>query len=103
MILFTLIWLRWFGMGAAFLTLPRKLPMRTIGVGIFFGSLGIFGQSLTEWVYRQTPILFTFYAMLGALASVAVARREAKAAARITQAEPAPLVLTDEDLVTQPI
>ncbi len=103
LILFTLIWLRWFGMGAAFLTLPRKLPMRTIGVGIFFGSLGIFGQSLTEWVYRQTPILFTFYAMLGALASVAVARREAKAAARITQAEPAPLVLTDEDLVTQPI
>mgnify|MGYP001552184089 CR=1 FL=1 len=45
----------------------------------------------------------SFYGMLGALASVAVARREAKAAARITQAEPAPLVLTDEDLVTQPI
>ena len=46
------------------------MPMRTMGVGIFFGICGIFGQSLTEWVYRQTPILFTFYILLGALASL---------------------------------
>lgn len=103
LVLFTLLWLRWFGMGAAFLALPREVPMRTVGVGIFFGTLGIFGQSLTEWVYRQTPILFTFYAMLGALASVAAARRETKAAERIAQAEPASLAIEDEELVTQPL
>lgn len=103
LILFTLLWLRWFGMGAAFLTLPRKFPMRTVGVGIFFGTLGIFGQSLTEWVYRQTPILFTFYAMLGALASLAAARWEAKVAERLAQEEPEPLLLAEEELATETV
>jgi O-antigen ligase len=101
LILFTLLWLRWFGMSAAFLPLPRELPMRTIGVGIFFGTLGIFGQSLTEWVYRQTPILFTFYAMLGTLASVAAARREEKAAARQQVAEAEPLLEAEELVMEQ--
>jgi hypothetical protein len=75
--------------------------MRTIGVGIFFGTLGIFGQSLTEWVYRQTPILFTFYAMLGTLASVAAARREEKAAARQQVAEAEPLLEAEELVMEQ--
>ncbi len=75
--LFALLWARWFGMGAAFLRWPRVEPMRVLGVGIFFGICGIFGQSLTEWVYRQTPILYTFYILLGALASLTALRREA--------------------------
>ena len=95
LVLFALLWLRWLGMGAAFLRLPRAEPMRLMGVGIFFGTCGIFGQSLTEWVYRQTPILFTFFILLGVLASVAAGRRRARvqppivAARLIAESEPA--------------
>jgi hypothetical protein len=62
-------------MGLPFLKLPRGDPMRAMGIGILFSICGIFGQSLTEWVYRQTPILFTFYILLGALAGLAHTRR----------------------------
>ncbi len=75
--IFALLWLRWLSMGVPFLLLPRDEPMRAMGVGLLFGICGIFGQSLTEWVYRQTPILFTFYILLGALASLAHDRRQA--------------------------
>jgi len=75
LVLFAALWLRWFTLGAAFLWRPRAEPMRVIGVGVFFGVCGIFGQSLTEWVYRQTPILFTFSILLGALASLTAIRR----------------------------
>ncbi|MDO8541523.1 MAG: O-antigen ligase family protein [Opitutaceae bacterium] len=75
LVLFAILWGRWFLMGAAFLRLPRVDPMRVLGVGIFFAIAGIFGQSLTEWVYRQTPILFTFHILLGALAGLTEVRR----------------------------
>jgi hypothetical protein len=80
--IFALLWLRWLSMATPFLILPRGDPMRTMGVGILFCICGIFGQSLTEWVYRQTPILFTFYILLGALANLAHARRRAFAERR---------------------
>jgi hypothetical protein len=68
--LFALLWGRWLLMGAGFL-LPRTPdPMRRIGVGIFFGMCGTFLQSLTEWVFHQTPIFFTFNILLGVLASL---------------------------------
>mgnify|MGYP001606033840 CR=1 FL=1 len=98
--LFGLLWLRWFGMGAAFLFRPRAEPMRVMGVGLFFGVCGIFGQSLTEWVYRQTPILFTFYILLGALASLTALRRKIRNAERAIELEPATAVsLRHETLV----
>ena len=68
--LFSLLWLRWFQMGAGFLWPRTPDPARRLGVGLFFGTCGIFFQSLTEWVFRQTPIFFTFHIMLGALASL---------------------------------
>jgi O-antigen ligase len=86
--LFALLWGRWFWMGAAFIRLPRGEPMRVLGVGLFFGVCGIFGQSLTEWVYRQTPILYTFYIMLAALASLTARRRELRNAAPAIGREP---------------
>jgi O-antigen ligase len=89
--IFALMWLRWLSMAAPFLRLPRGEPMRAMGVGLLFGICGIFGQSITEWVYRQTPILFTFYILLGALASMAHARRQALiegSPARIAEAGP---------------
>ena len=81
LLIFGLLWLRWLSMATPFLFLPKDDPMRAVGVGLLFCICGIFGQSLTEWVYRQTPILFTFYILLGALASVARARSQARAEA----------------------
>jgi hypothetical protein len=86
--IFALLWMRWLSMAAPFLLLPRGEPMRAMGVGLLFCILGIFGQSLTEWVYRQTPILFTFYILLGALASLAHARRRAAIEERSAGAAP---------------
>ncbi len=97
LLLFALLWLRWFSMGAAFLRLPRADPMRVMGVGLFFAICGIFGQSLTEWVYRQTPILSTFYILLGALASLTAVRREVQSAEALATLAPEPAGI----LVTQ--
>jgi hypothetical protein len=87
-LIFGLLWLRWFSLGLPFLLLPKTEPMRALGVGLLFSVCGIFGQSLTEWVYRQTPILFTFYILLGALASLAHARRKAAERLRALEAKP---------------
>jgi O-Antigen ligase len=95
LVIFSLLWFRWVSMAAPFLFLPREEPMRAVGVGLLFGILGIFGQSLTEWVYRQTPILFTFYILLGALASLAHARREARRNEHLCAADPDPVCVAD--------
>lgn len=85
LLIFFLLWGRWFGMGLPFVFSPRGPPMRTLGVGLFFGICGIFGQSLTEWVLRQTPLFLTFHILLGALASLAYQRQaERKAGQRTT-------------------
>jgi len=73
--LFTLLWSRWLLMGASFLWPRTPDPMRRIGVGIFFGMGGTFFQSLTEWVFHQTQIYFTFHIMLGVLASLYYVRK----------------------------
>ena len=73
--LLTLLWLRWLFLGATFLWPRNPDPMRRIGVGIFFGMCGTFFQSMTEWVFHQTPIFFTFNILLGVLASLAYIRK----------------------------
>lgn len=83
LIIFLILWGRWFSMGLPFIFGRRDDPMRTIGVGLFFCVCGIFGQSITEWVFRQTPIILTFHLLLGVLASVAYQRRAAKRQAAI--------------------
>ena len=82
LILFMLIWARLFCMGASFLWTRRSDdPMRRIGIGLFFCMWGIFLQSLTEWVYRQTPIFLSFHILAGTLASLHYTqRREARQA-----------------------
>ena len=53
--------------------------MRRLGIGILFCVCGIFLQSITEWVYRQTPIFLTFHMLVGTLASLHYhKRREAR-------------------------
>jgi O-antigen ligase len=78
-LIFSALWIRWISMGVPFLFRPRDEPMRVMAVGILFGICGIFGQSMTEWVFRQTPIFFTFLILMGALAALARARRVAPA------------------------
>ena len=73
--LFAILWLRWLLMGASFLWPRTPDPMRRIGVGIFFGMCGTFFQSMTEWVFHQTPIFFTFNILLGVLASLIYVRK----------------------------
>ena len=97
LLLFLALWFRWFSMGARFLFDPRGDPRRTMGVGLFFGVCGIFGQSITEWVYRQTPILFTFYILLGALASVVASRQRERAEKKSTPVAAAPWVATPSE------
>jgi len=76
LIIFGLLWARWFWMGAGFLWQRTSDPMYRLGTGIFFSTWGIFLQSLTEWVYRQTAILLTFHVLLGTLASLKCAREK---------------------------
>jgi hypothetical protein len=76
--LFLLLWLRWFQMGASFLWPRVPDPLRRIGIGLFFGLCGIFLQSLTEWVFRHSPIYYTIHILLGALASLYYLKRRAK-------------------------
>lgn len=78
LVLFSLVWLRWFGLGISFLR--RRLnpdPMHRIGIGLLFGTTGIFLQSITEWTYRQPTMLLTFHVMMGTLAALAYERKRA--------------------------
>jgi hypothetical protein len=78
--IFGLLWLRWFQIGLRFLRdrLNRD-PMHRIGIGLLFGTVGLFIQSITEWTYRQTSIMFTFHVLMGMLASLYYAKRQAPA------------------------
>ncbi|HXT42234.1 MAG TPA: O-antigen ligase family protein [Candidatus Angelobacter sp.] len=75
LIVFAFVWLRWFWIGAGFLWRRSPAAMHRMGTGFLFSICGIFLQSLTEWVYHQTQILFTFHILLGALASLRYAKR----------------------------
>jgi O-antigen ligase len=75
LILFMLLWARWFQMGARFLFKRNPDPMHRLGVGLFFGLCGVFLQSVTEWTFRQTHIFLTFNILVGALASLCYAKR----------------------------
>jgi hypothetical protein len=85
--LLTLLWLRWLLMGASFLWPRTPDPMRRIAVGIFFGMCGTLFQSLTEWVFHQTPIFYTFNILLGVLASLCYVRKCERRARKEAQRE----------------
>jgi hypothetical protein len=98
LLLFTALWLRWFQMAASFLWPRTPQPMRRIAVGILFCLGGLFLQSLTEWVFRHSPIYYIANILLGALAALCYARRLEKNA---TGARPSSAAATD-DLRTRP-
>lgn len=78
LIVFAFVWLRWLQTGLGFLWKRSPAAMHRLGVGIFFGTCGIFLESLFEWVYRQTQILFVFHLLLGTLASLYHLQRASK-------------------------
>ena len=50
---------------------------------------GIFLQSLTEWVFRHSPIYYTIHILLGVLASLDyLKKKEARAARRAAMEDP---------------
>jgi hypothetical protein len=93
LMIFTVLWLRWFQIGVSFLRRRLSDPMHRIGVGIFFGMGGVFLQSQTEWVYRHTPIFITFHLLLGVLAGLFHQRhlQAKRAKRRVGRPQTAPL------------
>jgi hypothetical protein len=87
--LFSVLWLRWLGMGIGFLFRRQVDVFHRMGVGLCFGSLGVFLHSFTEWTFRQTEIFLTFNLFAGALAAVISIRQEAAAPAGAAVAEEA--------------
>jgi O-antigen ligase len=75
LILFLLVWVRWLQMGASFLWRRKRTTMHVLAIGIFFGMVGVFLQSITEWIFRQTAIYLMFHALIGTLATMYAARR----------------------------
>lgn len=75
-VIFGLLWLRWFQIGFRFLWPRMSEATSRMGVGIFFGTCGIFLQSITEWVFRQTNIFLTFNILLGTLAALYWLRKQ---------------------------
>jgi O-antigen ligase len=82
-IVFSLVWLRWFQVTGNFFW-HRDASLRSrFGVGAFFGVLGAFSQSLTEWEYRQTALLYILHLVLGAAAATHPARPSGRPLGRV--------------------
>ena len=97
LVIFGLIWLRWFQVGTGFLR--RRLnadPMHRMAIGFLFAICGIFMQSTTEWTYRQQTMFLTFYFLLGGLASLHYARKHAPREVEQEELEP-------EEFAAEPI
>jgi hypothetical protein len=78
LIIFMALWWRWLQMGSSFLWRRSPEALHRLGVGLFFGTGGVFLQSLTEWVYRQTQVMFAVHVLLGALASLYYLKRRTR-------------------------
>ena len=50
--------------------------MRRMGIGILFSLGGLFLQSLTEWVFRHSPIYYVCHILLGTLAALYYAKKK---------------------------
>lgn len=91
LLLFALVWARWFQMGASFVWPRSRDPIRMVGIGILVGALCMWLQSITEWVFRHSPVFYVFHVMLGVMASLYYMKKMAKKQAREAEEE------SDED------
>ena len=76
LLIFSLLWVRWFQMGSSFLWPRTPDPLRRIPIGILFGFIGMFLQCLTEWFYWHLPLFYVFHVMLGVLMSLYFIKRQ---------------------------
>ena len=67
---FGLLWIRWLQMTGSFLFNRSRALVSRVGVGIFFGLVGAAAQSITEWDFRATPLLFLLHILLGIAAAM---------------------------------
>jgi hypothetical protein len=77
LVIFLLLWCRWFQMSGSFLWPRVPDPMRRMGVGIFFCLCGSFLHSWTEWAMRQYTMYFMLHILAGALASLYFVKQQA--------------------------
>lgn len=99
LVIFLLLWGRWFQMAAGFLWPRSPDPMRRIGVGIFFSLAGGFLHSWTEWAMRQYTMYFMLHILVGALAGLYYLKRRQNKAAT-AELEPTPLPSVEQSSVT---
>jgi hypothetical protein len=83
-------------MASSFLWPRTTDPLRRIGVGLFFALCGIFLQSLTEWVFRHSPIYYVVNINLGVLASLYYMKKKAKRMAAAEREEEPELQMSHE-------
>jgi hypothetical protein len=91
LVLMGLLWIRWFQMGASFFWRRTTDSMRRMGVGIFFCLCGLFLQSLTEWVFRHSPIYYVAHILIGTLAALYYQKKRSR-----SELAPQPATLTPE-------
>lgn len=77
-VLFGIVWLRWFIVAGRFLFSRSPALSSRFGLGVFGALLGAFGQSFSEWEIRQTPLAFLLHILLGAAFAVHPGRRSKK-------------------------
>lgn len=77
-ILFGVVWLYWAQMTGSFFFKRSPAFISRFGVGAFAGLVGAFGQSLSEWAFRETSILFAVHILLGAAAAAYPVRPSAR-------------------------
>jgi len=68
-VLFGLVWARWFWTAASFLRGQSSALASRFGVGVLGSLIGAFCQSFSEWEVRQTNLAFMLHILLGAVAA----------------------------------
>jgi hypothetical protein len=67
--LLAIVWIRWFSIAGSFIFHRSSALKSRFGIGVFGALMGAFGQSLSEWEVRLTPLAFLLHILIGAAAS----------------------------------
>ena len=78
LLIFLALWGRWFQLGLGFLFDRAPDLSSRFGVGILFSKVGVFVQSMTEWMFRSQHVFFLFHILLGGMVAALQLRRQAR-------------------------
>ena len=70
LIVFALMWGRWFQMSLTFLFRRSSDIVSRLGLGLGLGLLGCFVHNLTEWGWRYIEVYLIFHFFAGMLAAL---------------------------------